>query len=258
MAARFTYSRWDGTQTGFELDADERVRRDHRRPAVPRRPHQRPAADDAARGFRTATANRLPGMRELMEQLRAERAERLERDDLGGVYDDIAEELRDVVDEERHAIENDTRSADASGDERRGDHRRSEAAMERNFRLDMLPADLAGKVRELQDYDFTSQEARERFEELMDQLRQQLMQQCVRPDVGRDAERVARGHAAHEGHDGGAQRDARSSASAARIPSSSSSWSSSATSSPRTRRRSTSCSSSWPSGWRPCRRCSTR
>ena len=43
----------------------------------------------------------------------------------------------------------------------------------------MLPPDLAGQVRELQSYEFTSQEASQRFEELLDQLRQQLMQRYV-------------------------------------------------------------------------------
>ena len=40
----------------------------------------------------------------------------------------------------------------------------------------MLPPDLAGQVRELQQYEFTSTEAREKFEELMEQLREQLVQ----------------------------------------------------------------------------------
>ena len=42
----------------------------------------------------------------------------------------------------------------------------------------MLPDDLAGKVRELQAYDFTSAEAQQRFEQLMEKLKQQLMQQA--------------------------------------------------------------------------------
>ncbi|MGZ4773060.1 MAG: hypothetical protein ACXV3B_10300, partial [Ilumatobacteraceae bacterium] len=54
-----------------------------------------------------------------------------------------------------------------------------DAAADRNFRLDMLPDDLAGKVRELQSYDFESAEAARRFEELLDKIRQQLMQQMV-------------------------------------------------------------------------------
>ena len=50
---------------------------------------------------------------------------------------------------------------------------------ERNMQLEMLPNDLAGQVKSLQNYDFTSSEAREKFEELVDKLRQQLMQQAV-------------------------------------------------------------------------------
>ena len=44
------------------------------------------------------------------------------------------------------------------------------------MQLDFLPPDLAGQVKELQDYEFTSSEARERFDELLDKLRSQLMQ----------------------------------------------------------------------------------
>ena len=66
----------------------------------------------------------------------------------------------------------------------------------------MLPNDLAGKVRELQAYDFESGEAQQRFEQLMDKLRQQLMQQMVDQMSSGDAEHDAAGHAAHEGHDG--------------------------------------------------------
>ncbi len=50
---------------------------------------------------------------------------------------------------------------------------------EKNLQLDLLPDDLAGQVRGLQNYEFTSAEAQEKFEELLDRLRQQLMQQMV-------------------------------------------------------------------------------
>src|SRR3546814_16802593 len=61
-----------------------------------------------------------------------------------------------------------------------GDQRRQEitdqVCAERNLQLDMLSPDLAGMVKDLQQYEFTSSEARERFDELMDQLRQELTQ----------------------------------------------------------------------------------
>ena len=72
----------------------------------------------------------------------------------------------------------DLQQAENSGDERRAENARN-SAMERNFRLDMMPDDLAGLVKEMQNYDFQSREAQQRFEELMDRLREQLMQQMV-------------------------------------------------------------------------------
>ncbi|TML38308.1 MAG: hypothetical protein E6G27_15205, partial [Actinobacteria bacterium] len=61
----------------------------------------------------------MAGLREVLEKLRRRRRDELERYDLGGVYDDIAQELRDVVDAERKGIEDLVQEARDSGDERR-------------------------------------------------------------------------------------------------------------------------------------------
>lgn len=170
----YRYSRWDGTQAGFDLDADSVLSQ---------------ITDDllyhgdlnaALRrllqsGFRDANGERLAGMRELLERLRRRRRDELERYNLGGVYDDIAQELREVVEMERQGLEELLDEARRSGDARRMEITEQVVA-ERNLRLDMLPPDLAGQVRELSDYEFTSSAARERFDELMDRLRQQLLQ----------------------------------------------------------------------------------
>jgi uncharacterized protein with von Willebrand factor type A (vWA) domain len=177
MAPRFTYSRWDGTQRGFDLDADllfdqltdELLYHGDVNAALRRMMQD---------GMRDADGNRLDGLRDLMDRLRRERQERLERSNLGGVYDEIARELDDIVDEERHAIENAVRDAETSGDQRRADAARATAA-DRNMRLDLMPNDLAGKVRDLSHYDFESAEAQQRFEQMLDRLREQLMQQMV-------------------------------------------------------------------------------
>jgi uncharacterized protein with von Willebrand factor type A (vWA) domain len=177
MAARFTYSRWDGTQRGFDLDAD--VLFDELTDdllyhgdvnAALRRMMQE--------GMRDRNGDRLQGLREMMENLRRQRQDRLDQFDLGGVYDEINDELNDIVDEERHAIESATDAAERSGDPRRSQTAR-DAATDRNFHLDMLPNDLAGKVRELQAYSFESAEAARRFEQLLDKIREQLTQQMV-------------------------------------------------------------------------------
>jgi len=47
-------------------------------------------------------------------------------------------------------------------------------AAERRLQLDLLPPDLAGMVRGLQQYEFVSSEARRHFEELMERLREEV------------------------------------------------------------------------------------
>jgi len=171
---RARYSKWDGTQTGFELDAedllaqltDDLLYHGDLNAALRRLMQQ---------GFRDRNDERVSGLRELLEKLKRRRREELDRYDLGGVYDDIAERLRDVVDTEREGIDRFEQDARASGDQRRQDIA-DQVAAEKRMQLDLLPPDLAGTVRELQNYEWTSDEARQQFEELMDQLRQEVVQ----------------------------------------------------------------------------------
>ncbi|MEY3035096.1 MAG: hypothetical protein RLZ86_1718, partial [Actinomycetota bacterium] len=177
MAGRFTYSRWDGTQQGFDLDntslfeemSDDLLAYGDLRGALRRLMN---------RGLTDPNGERLMGLQEMRKRLKERRQELLDRGDLGGVYKEIADELNDIVDEERHAIEQSVREANKSSDARRQESAQR-SAEDRNFRLDMLPDDLAGKVRELDAYDFESREAEQRFEQLKDKLRNQLAQQMV-------------------------------------------------------------------------------
>ena len=172
MASRFRYSRWDGTQKGFDLDAEQLMAEitddllyHGDLNAALRRMMQS--------GLRDRNGDRLQGIREMLEKLRRKRKDTLERYDLGGVYDDIAEELREVVGLEREALEALRQQARESGDTRRQELT-EESVAGRQMELDMLPPDLAGQVRQLQQYDFTSAEAQQRFEQLLENLRQQL------------------------------------------------------------------------------------
>ena len=176
MARRpgFRYSRWDGTQTGFDLDAeslldemsDDLLYHGDLNAALRRMMQQ---------GFRDRNDERLMGLREMLERLRERRRQELESRDLGGVYDDIAEQLDEVVDMEREGIERRVEEATRSGDQRRQELV-EDVAEQRRRELEELPPDLAGRVQSLQNYEFMDDAARERFEELMDQLREQLMQ----------------------------------------------------------------------------------
>ncbi len=171
---RFRYSRWDGSQVGFEIDADsilEEITDDLLYHGDLNNALRRMLQS----GFRDRNGERLQGLREILERLRRRRRDELERYDLGGVYDDIADELREVVAMEQDALDRSVDEARESGDARRQELA-EHAAAERNMQLEMLPPDLAGQVRELQQYDFTSAEARQRFEELLEKLREQLTQ----------------------------------------------------------------------------------
>jgi len=177
MPSRFNYSRWDGTQQGFEFDAqslideltDDLVHHGDVNAALRRMMQE---------GMRNERGENLMGLREMMQKLRDKRNEIKDRGDLGGVYKEIADELDDLVDEERHAIDQALKDAVRSGDERRSALAK-ESAEQKNFRLDMLPEDLAGKISELEHYDFQSQQAQQRFEALLEKLRNQLMQQYL-------------------------------------------------------------------------------
>jgi uncharacterized protein with von Willebrand factor type A (vWA) domain len=154
---RFRYSRWDGTQVGFDLDADtilEQITDDLLYHGDLHAALRQLLKD----GFQDRQGNWIEGLRGLLDRLRQERQERLDRFDLGGVYEEIANELREVVDTERAALDPDDT---------------------RQLELEMLPSDLAGMMRELQKYDFASPEAAAKFNELVERLRQQLLDSYV-------------------------------------------------------------------------------
>lgn len=173
-APGFRYSAWDGTQVGFDLDADsllsemadELLYHGDLNAALRRMLQQ---------GFKDRNGDELMGMREMLERLRQRRQEELEKRDLGGVYDDIAEKLNDVIENERAGIDRRVQEVRAGDDERRREIVENLAA-ERGLELDLVPDDLAGRVQALQNYDFMDDAARQQFEELMDELRQQLME----------------------------------------------------------------------------------
>jgi len=170
----FQYSRWDGTQRGFDLDTDDLLAE---------------MADDLTyhgdinsalrrllqQGFRDQNQEQLMGLREMLERLRQRRRDELERHDLGGVYDDIAEKLQEIVDAERTGIDRRVEDAHTSDDRRRQEIV-DDLASERRRQLEELPPDLAGRVQAMQQYDFMDDDARARFESLMEDLRQQLLQ----------------------------------------------------------------------------------
>jgi uncharacterized protein with von Willebrand factor type A (vWA) domain len=172
--ARFRYSRWDGTQTGFDVDGEELFAQLTDELSYHGDPNQA-LQRLMQRGFRDRDGRDVAGMREMLERLRQRRRDLLEQHDLGGPFEDIAERLREVVDKERAGLDELVEQARESGDERRRSVT-EDMATEKRMNLDLLPPDLPGKVQSLQEYEWTSTEAREAFEALLDELRSELLQ----------------------------------------------------------------------------------
>jgi uncharacterized protein with von Willebrand factor type A (vWA) domain len=190
VGSRFRYSKWDGTQKGFELDAFDvlgELTDDLLYHGDPMASLRRLMQE----GFDDRNGERVEGLREMMEKLRSERQERLENHNLGGVYDEINDALNEVVDTERQGLDDRNALAEmqlADADTAETDRRNAELAREttqgKQMELGMLPDDLANKVRSLQKYDFESAEAQQKFEELVDQLRQELVNQQFQDMAG--------------------------------------------------------------------------
>jgi len=177
MGSRFIYSRWDGTQRGFELDAeslldglsDDLLHHGDLEAAL--RQLMREGIDLGDRG-------RVDGLADVLERIREERARRLAEADPDGRLAEWSRELEDIIDEERHAIENALRDAERSADERRAASGR-EAAARRNASLDLLPDAVPDRISSLQSHDFESSEAARRLDDLIERIRAETVQEAV-------------------------------------------------------------------------------
>jgi len=166
MPARFRYSRWDGTQNLDELDADDVL--------------DALSDDLMSYGDLSAALQRLyrwgagdmPGLEQLLRQLRERREHELARYDLDSTIEAIREQLQDVIDTERVGI--DRRVAEAPPERRKLIEK---LAKQRRGQLDRVPDDLGGRMKALRQYEFMDDEAREKFDRLLQQLQEQMLNQ---------------------------------------------------------------------------------
>ncbi|MCB1027022.1 MAG: hypothetical protein KDB24_04580 [Microthrixaceae bacterium] len=176
MVSRLRYSPWDGTQVGFDVDAldimeeltDDLLYSGDVNAALRRLLQE---------GMTDRDGKRLEGLADLIERLRQRREEMLANSDLGSAVEGIGEELAEITDLERAEMDRQERAARDSGDDE-WIRSAEESFTNKRFDLDLMPPDLAGRMKALDNYDFTSDEARERFEALTEKLRGQLLDQA--------------------------------------------------------------------------------
>lgn len=212
---RNRYSRWDGTQQidGLTADdimeaiSDDMFAQGDLQSALQRLFNQ---------GLNKQDSTQMPGIRQLMERLRAMRQRELNRYDLGSVLDDLKQRLDEIQQLERDGIEqrldqsrqqtqqseSDSGQQDGaekpgeggeqgqqsvseqseSGQGDAGDNEQLQRMLENMAQkkldaLDKLPPDPAGQIKALTEYEFMDQRAREKFQELLQELQQQMLQQ---------------------------------------------------------------------------------
>ena len=94
------YSEWDGTQDIPAVDANE-VLDALSDDLMNFGDLQHALRNLMQRGMKGQQGQRMQGLRDLLHQLRQQRRERLDRFDMGGVMDDIRDQLREILDLER-------------------------------------------------------------------------------------------------------------------------------------------------------------
>lgn len=110
-----TYSRWDGSQRIEGLDADDILNAmsdDYLRDNDLRSALQRLQRE----GFTSPQGQRMMGLREMMERLREQQQNRMQRYNMSGVMDDIRQKLEAVKQHEREGIQRRLDETNAPGE----------------------------------------------------------------------------------------------------------------------------------------------
>ena len=137
--------------------------------------------DMMRRGMQMPDGQRLEGLRDMMERLRRQRQQQLQRHNMEHTMDDLKEKLQDILQTEREGMDRRVQETEERVGEPGQDPMKDQLLenlrrqVERNKEtLDSLPESLGGAVRELNDYEFMDPEAARKFQELMDELRGQM------------------------------------------------------------------------------------
>ena len=195
------YSAWDGSQK-IELDADQ-ILSALSEDLMEFGDLQQAMRYLMQRGMETEDGNDIRGLRDLLQQLKDQRRQRLERFDMSSIMDDIKRQLDEILDMERQTINewvdrkedpDDARkfmadlmqdlesnpqtdqAADRSEDGNFSNQVLGNIGEQNKEFISNLPDDTAGKIKDLQDYEFLNTDAQKKFLKLVDDLRKAMTQ----------------------------------------------------------------------------------
>ena len=237
MVLRFRYSMWDGTQEVPPLEADE-VLDNLTDDLMNFGDLQHALRNLMQRGMRNPMGDRTQGLRDLLQQLRQQRRQQLDKFNLNSIFDDLKKKLDEIVNMETTTLDRrldevsgekpqdggqpqgeqqpgqqgqqqpgeqgrqqpgqqgqPSRGQQQQGGEQGGqqqpgqqqssgqqpsetpsefaDMLRNIANKKKDF-LGTLPEDVAGQVKQLQNYEFMDPEAQEKFNELLESLKKAM------------------------------------------------------------------------------------
>ncbi|MDH5201419.1 MAG: VWA domain-containing protein, partial [Candidatus Bathyarchaeota archaeon] len=196
--ALYRYSQWDGTQEIPPLDPDdllEAITDD----LMNFGDLQHALRSLLQRGMRNPLGQRLQGLRDLLQQLRQQRRDTLDRYNLSSIFDDIKNRLDEILRMERDTLQRrlqealeqgagsgqpdegavaqpspSGQEAQAGAPSREFAQMLQKIAQRKQSFLDNLPEDVPGRIKELQNYEFMDPEAQHRFQELMEMLKEAM------------------------------------------------------------------------------------
>src|SRR3989442_203905 len=104
MTHRYRYSEWDGTQEIPPLDPDD-ILAGLTDDLMNFGDLQHALRSLLQRGMRTPLGQRLQGLRDLLQQLRQQRRQVLDRYNLSSVFEDIQKRLEEIMSLERETLD---------------------------------------------------------------------------------------------------------------------------------------------------------
>ena len=189
MGTRFRYSIWDGTQTTSDIDAEDLLD-SLSDDLLNFGDLQHAMRNLMQRGARDLNGEQGQGLRDLLQQLRQQRREQLDRFDLSSIFDDLQEKLDEILSLELDETGSESQEPgqegskdqpqNAEGNENSSDQQEFSELLKtiterKKEQLSDLPEDTAGQIQGLQNYEFMDKDAEQKFRELVDSLKQAMM-----------------------------------------------------------------------------------
>ena len=125
-----------------------------------------------SRGMDIPQGGHKQGLRDMLRNLRDRKRERLDQFNLSGIFKDIEKKLDEILDMERGSIDEMLEQPEDDF----SNQVLKQIAQNNKEKLDALPDNAAGKMQQLEKYEFLNPEAQKKYIELLNQLREAMTQ----------------------------------------------------------------------------------